>query len=273
MADAFPNAAAFVAAASAAVCRLDAKKTRGLDRKTDLQSILASIWVVAHSGMQWRILAMLRTVNFNTVMYHFLRWSRLGLWRRLALDLIAEWRTKIGASADASVAVVDSRSVHSGPTCGERGIDGGKKVKGVKLHVLTDKFGLPMEFAVTPANIGDRDGLRLMTETLRTEFPSAKTVLADLGYAGAEFTAELARDGLELKTTHCGDAKTRAFIPREIRWVVERTFGWLAQWRRLAVCRERDISHYVDFAWIAIASIVAARLRRPTTHGYVNDMA
>jgi transposase len=277
MAGAFPSAAAFVAAAAIAVTKLNEEGLRGRKRGpkpvVDVESVLASIWVVANSGMQWRILAMLKSANWSTVHYHFLRWSRLGLWRKLAHGLIAQWREENGVENDASVAVADSRSIRSGPTCGDRGIDGGKKVKGVKLHVLTDKFGLPLDFLVTTANVGDRDGLRQMVPALRSDFPNISIVLGDLGYEGIEFTAELLSSELELKTMRCGDAKTRSFVPREIRWVVERTFGWLAQWRRLAICRERDIEHYVDFAWIAIASIVAARLSRPTTTGYVNDMA
>jgi transposase len=277
MAGAFPNAAAFVTAARAAVAKLDSPGPRGRKRGRkpiiDRDAVLAAIWVVANSGMQWRILALLKSANWNTVVYHFLRWSRLGLWRQLALGLIVQWRTENGVGTEASVAVVDSRSVRSGPTCGERGIDGGKQIKGIKLSMLTDKFGLPMEFLVTTANVGDREGLRQMVAALKRDFPNVSVVLGDLGYEGVEFTAELARSELELKTMRCGDAKTRAFVPREIRWVVERTFGWLAQWRRLAICRERIIEHYVDFAWIAIASIVAARLSRPTITGYINDMA
>jgi transposase len=277
MAAAFPSAAAFVDAAAVAVASLNEAGSRGRKRGrkpiVDIESVLASIWVVANSGMQWRILKLLKSANWSTVHYHFLRWSRLGLWRKLALGLIAKWRKENGVENEASVSVIDSRSVRSGPTSGERGIDGGKKVKGIKLHVLTDKFGLPLDFLVTTANVGDRDGLRQMVPALRSNFPNISVVLGDLGYEGAEFTAELVSSELELKTMRCGDAKTRVFVPREIRWVVERTFGWLAQWRRLAICRERNIEHYVDFAWIAIASIVAARLARPTTTGYVNDPA
>jgi transposase len=68
--------------------------------------------------------------------------------------------------------------------------------------------------------------------------------------------------GLDLKSSLCSDPTTKAFVPREARWVVERTFAWLANWRRLIVCYERDIQHYADFCWIAITTIVASRFEK-----------
>src|SRR5690242_13767364 len=142
----------------------------------------------------------------------------------------------------------------------EHGIDGGKKVKGVKLHILVDKFGLPVEMTVSAANVGDRDGLREMLVVVHEEMPTVRDVLGDLSYSGEEIRYEARLAGVSLKTKRCGDKKS-GFVPTEVRWVVERTFGWFAQWRRIAVAYERNVSHFVDFAWIAIASIVAARLR------------
>lgn len=125
--------------------------------------------------------------------------------------------------------------------------------------------------SVTAANVNDRTGFRMMHGDLAAHHPAVHTVLGDIGYSGQDLCEEFARGGgINLKTTRCGDAETGRLKPTEIRWVVEQAFAWLAQWRRPAVCYERNLAHYADFAWIASASIVAARLRRTTAPSYVN---
>jgi transposase len=267
----FPDAEAFVDAAAKEVAAMEAKRRRGRARKANVRQIMALIWVLCRSGMQWRTLSLVSEIQWTTVFYNFQAWSRRGLWRRLAKRLIGEWRQRMGYEDGPSALVVDSRSTKSAPSCGEHGIDGGKKVKGVKLHILVDKFGLPVEMTVSAANVGDRDGLREMLVVVHEEMPTVRDVLGDLSYSGEEIRYEARLAGVSLKTKRCGDKKS-GFVPTEVRWVVERTFGWFAQWRRIAVAYERNVSHFVDFAWIAIASIVAARLSRPSKTGYVNDI-
>src|SRR3954466_3328236 len=67
---------------------------------------------------------------------------RLGLWRRLLNRLIQTWRQACGDKPVPSAVIVDSRSCHSAPTCFGRGFDGGKKIKGIKVHLVVDKYGL-----------------------------------------------------------------------------------------------------------------------------------
>jgi hypothetical protein len=56
------------------------------------------------------------------------------------------WRLACGDAPEPSAAVIDSRSCRSPPSCFDRGIDGGKKIRGVKIHVAVDKYGMPPEF-------------------------------------------------------------------------------------------------------------------------------
>jgi putative transposase len=260
----FPDMAAFVAAAAPLAAALERSsgggRRRGRVRKVDARDILARIWLVCRSGMQWRHLALLGGPRWDLVHYHFQRWTRLGLWRRFAHAALAAWCAAAGHGGERSVAVADSRSVRSTSTAGMRGIDGGKKVKGVKLHALVDRFGIPLEIGITPANVGDRDGLRGLMDMLGDEHPTVGTILGDLGYSGKELRGDAAQLGFDLKTTRCGvDGK---FVPAEIRWVVERTFAWLTRWRRLAVMHERNPENHIGFCWVAIAGILSSRLAK-----------
>lgn len=53
---------------------------------------------------------------------------------------------------------------------GERGYDGGKKVKGRKRHLLVDTQGLVLKAKVQPANVMDRDGIKPLLKRVREHF-------------------------------------------------------------------------------------------------------
>src|SRR6266436_2866000 len=85
----------------------------------------------------------------------FARWTRLGLWCRLLDRLRRTWRRACGDTPEPSAVVIDSRSCRSAPSCFARGIDGGKKVRGVKIQMAVEKYGIPLAIDVAPANRHD----------------------------------------------------------------------------------------------------------------------
>ena len=109
--------------------------------------------------MQWRAIGQLCDIPFGTLYTLFARWTRLGLWRRLLNRLIRAWRLACGDTADPSAVIIDSRSCHSAPSCFARGFDGGKKIKGIKIHLAVDKYGFPLAIDVSPANMHDSKGI------------------------------------------------------------------------------------------------------------------
>jgi putative transposase len=60
------------------------------------------------------------------------------------------------------LALLDSQSVKSARTAGERGYDAGKKIKGIKRHFLVDVLGLILCLVVHAANIQEREGAKLV---------------------------------------------------------------------------------------------------------------
>jgi putative transposase len=59
------------------------------------------------------------------------------------------------------------------------GYDGHKNVKGRKRHLLVDSLGLPLSVCVTPANVQDRVGARLLLVGLNPLVPRLKKIWAD----------------------------------------------------------------------------------------------
>ena len=142
-----------------------------------------------------------------------------------------------GREESPSLGIIDSRSVRTTHHIdGQRGIDGNKKIKGKKEHIVVDTLGLPMSVRVHPANFHDSVGAEEVFESMRYKFPRLKRILADGGYRGdavREMAGKLLR--CELDIVLRSDKQADKFVPLPKRWIVERTFSWLENFRRLTI--------------------------------------
>ena len=99
-------------------------------------------------------------------------------------------------------------------------------------------MGLILGVVVTGAEVSDRAGaLEVLPPVLRAQ-PRLEQLWADAGYAGGTLVQELrahaAHPGLRLDIVKRSDPAPKGFQVQPKRWIVERTFGWLMQARRLA---------------------------------------
>jgi hypothetical protein len=261
--DAFSDVDAFVDAVLAELAAMVADGTRSTRSGPKppltgaaLRKAILAIWCVCFCGMQWRAIGQLCDIPFGTLYTLFARWTRLGLWRRLLNRLILAWRRACGDTADPTAVILDSRSCRSAPTCFGRGFDGGKKIKGIKIHLAVDKYGFPLAINVSPANVHDSKGI---VPVLHQLAGFKGTALGDLSYRGQR----LSRAGEALGITLQPSADGGSFIPEGIR--VERSLGWMSRYRRLNTIFERTEGHLVAFIEIAFISILSRRLVRLVT--------
>jgi hypothetical protein len=111
--------------------------------------------VSAFVGVRWRAIGQLCDIPFGTLYGLLPRWTRLGLWRRLLDRLRRIWRRACGDVVEPNAVVIDNRSCRSAPNCLERGIDGGKKIRGVKIQMAAS---LVPAIAVASADAGHASG-------------------------------------------------------------------------------------------------------------------
>jgi transposase len=103
---------------------------------------------------------------------------------------------------------------------------------------VVDTLGLILGVVVTGADVSDRAGaLAVLPPVLRSQ-PRLEQLWADAGYAGGtlaeQLRAQAAHPGLRLDIVRRSDPAPKGFAVQPKRWIVERTFGWLMQARRLA---------------------------------------
>ena len=82
---------------------------------------------------------------------------------------------------------------------------------------------------------------------------------ADQGYTGAVPAAAAAAHGIRLEVVKLPAAK-RGFVLLPRRWVVERSFAWLARFRRLARDYERWPETLVGLHFAAFAILLLKRV-------------
>lgn len=239
---------------------LPAPRKRGRRRQHDWRLLLNAMFYIARSGVQWRYLPN-DYPAWQTVYYHFAALVQAEVWQDINQALSEQVRLKEGRNAQPSAALIDSQSVKAAETSCYHGYDAGKKVKGAKRHILVDTLGLLIVAMVHDASLSDREGAVALLDraALLWQAIDLKHFWTDGAYTG-ETLQELATEyGWTLEIVKPPpDQKGFQVLPR--RWVVERTFAWLSNFRRLAKNYERKSAVAEAFIYLSMCHLLVARL-------------
>jgi transposase len=258
-----------------------------------LREILEAIFYIVRSGCAWRLLPN----DFpacKTIHHYFRTWRIDGTWKKLHAALRDRVRgVRIGRDPQSTSGVVDSQSLKSTGVGGEeRGYDGGKKVKGRERHLLVDTQGLVLKTKVHSAKeVMDYEGIKTLLKHADEAFPRLSHLWLDAGHRGEDkgkdwvhktlgwsvdllerprkpapkevlglWAEQWAKEGVRVNWEELLPPKGLQVLAK--RWVVERTFSWIDQNRRMSKDYERLTETSEAFIYVAMSRLMVRRLAR-----------
>jgi transposase len=208
-------------------------------REYPLREVFNGLRYIVGTGAQWRWMPH-DLPPWHVVYQQSQRWIKAGVFESLVHDLRAVLRIADGRKESPTAAILDSRTLQSTPESGARaGYDGAKRRKGSKVHLAVDTLGHLLALCVTAADEQDRAQVAELAKRVQEETgETVEIAFVDQGYTGENAADAAEEHGIKLEVVKLPTAK-RGFVLLPRRWVVERSFGWMSRFRRLARDYER----------------------------------
>ena len=240
------------------------QKRRGRPR-VENRDVIEGIWYVLWTGCQWKSIRK-EWFNVSSSVLHerFQTWQEQGIFEKLFKVIVKYYarEQKIGWKWQ-SIDSMMSPAPLGGTKTGKNPTDRSKS--GSKIHILVDERGAPLAVWITGANEHDKWSADDLIVHIVIKRPNSEQhFCADKGY-DYEDVHEFV--GLMNYIEHIkhrrrrNEPKDEYPVPGEKsfparRWVVERTFGWLAKRRSIATRWCKKPQNWLAFVHMACAQIV-----------------
>jgi transposase len=228
-------------------------------REHSLREVFNGLRYIVRSGATWRMMPN-DLPPWAAVYQQAQRWYAAGSFEAMVDDLRMMLRLHEGRGAQPSAAILDARTIQSTPESGaQAGFDAHKQRRGRKIHLAVDTLGHLLALHVTPANEQERAQVSELCEQIQAVTGgSVEVAYVDGGYTGENAAQNAAQHGIRLEVVKLPEAK-KGFVLLPKRWVVERSFAWMARFRRLARDYERLDSSLASFHYLAFAMLMLSK--------------
>jgi len=206
-------------------------------RKYDLREIVNGVMYLVKTGCQWRMPPK-DFPSWKIVYYYFSTWKKNLVWEEIHEVLVMKIRKRSGKNEEPSVGIIDAQSVKNTLVSAEyKGFDAGKKIKGIKRHLIVDTLGMILAIAIQSASTQDRCGAFSVIEQMRQDWIKIVKIFADGGYRGKLIEKVKAAFNIDIEVVKRNEQHKFKVLPK--RWIVERTFSWIDTNRRNSKNYER----------------------------------
>ncbi|MET9912542.1 IS5 family transposase [Streptomyces sp. NPDC006476] len=230
------------------------------------RAALVGILYVLRTGVAWRDVPAETVGCSGVTAWRRLRdWTEAGVWPRLHAALLTELRR--AELLDLDDCAVDGSHVralkggHVGPSPVDRARPGSKH------HLIVDRHGTPLAVTLTGGNRHDVTQLLPLLDAIPSirglrggPRRKPRRLYADRAYDFDKYRRLLWKRGIKPAIARRGVAHGSGL--GKVRWVVERAFAWLHQFKRLRIRYERRTDLHQGLLELACSLICLRRLRR-----------
>ena len=246
--------------------------------KVPLWRVVKAIIYRLKSGCQWREVPIRAfcdrvLIKWNSVYYHFSKWSKDGSWKRMWIELL---------KMNAVILDMSSIQFDGSHTPAKRGGEAvgyqtRKKSKTTNALFLTDKQGIPLAMSA-PIEGNHNDLFKIevfftkMLEDLKTSRIKVNDLFlnADAGFDSKGFRALCFTNGIianiDFNKRNSKNIDNQYLKDEQLykeRFSVERTNAWIDAFKTLLVRFETKSNTWMSFHYLAFALIL---LRKKTNH-------
>jgi putative transposase len=234
-------------------------KPGGIARTVDMREVVNTILYLSRVGCQWRFIPH-DLLPKSTVWDYFKAWKTDGTLQHILDALRRGIRKEAGREEDPSATCIDTQTVRTHHQGADSTVDGGKKVKGRKRHIIVDTLGLLLAVAVTAGSLHDgRSAPRVLGKLSDQTKRRLEAIFADSKYNTEPLRDWVVGRGDTYRIVVVSRPEDKSFVVLKKRWVVERTFAWMGWNRRLSKDYERTTTS--SEAWVQI-SLIHLMVRR-----------
>jgi transposase len=193
-----------------------------------MREVFNGLRYIVRGGISWRMVPN-DLPPWEIIYQQAQRWIAAKVFEAMVHDLRELLRLATGRAPDPTAAIIDSRTLQSTPESGHRaGYDGAKRKKGSKVHIAVDTLGHLLALHVTPADEQDRAQVKKIAKQVqKVTDDSVERIYVDQGYTGEKPAEDAKKHGIRLEVVKLPQAKC-GFVLLPRRWVVERSFAWMA---------------------------------------------
>jgi transposase len=210
------------------------------------RDVIRGIFWILDNGAKWKDLPS-EFGSKSTVHRWFKKWVEDGVFERLMFEAAERVEERDGYKL--YECYIDG--TFSKAKGGGDGIGCTKAGKGVKIMVMVDARGLPIAVDTCSASPHESKLVQHLFDFMMTR-QVPERLIGDKAYDSDELDDELNKRGVEMIAPNRSNRKRRTQDGRQLRrykrrWTVERTIGWLQNYRRLCIRWEKSTPMFAGF--------------------------